>query len=185
MYQAIKILVIVLIVLYPVSIYFGLNYFTPSQLGLFLLAVFLLRILFFKKQVGQRIWQVLLTVSIGVVLAALTWVFDSEKYLLWYPVGLNIAFFIVFTTSVIFPPTIIETLARSMEKDLPPSGVIYTRNVTVVWAAFFLLNAAIATWTVMIDDMKIWTLYNGLLAYIAMGTLFGIELIIRRHVRGK
>ena len=118
-------------------------------------------------------------------MAALTWLFNNEKYLLWYPVGLSTVFFIIFTSSLISPPTVVESIARIREPDLNAAGIAYTRKVTMIWSAFFVLNALIATWTVLHDDIKLWTLYNGLLAYIAMGTLFAAEMVVRRYVRGK
>lgn len=183
MRQFIKVLVAVLIVLYPISIYFGLNYFSPSQIGLFILAIFLLRIFVLSNQPRQKSWQLIMTVMVGVILAGLTWIYNTAQYLLWYPVGLNLAFFVVFGMSLIYPPTVIERLARAMDGPLSENAIRYTRNVTLVWSVFFVLNAGIAAWTVLLNDMKIWTLYNGLIAYVAMGILFVAELLIRRHVR--
>ena len=185
MYRLIKLVVIVLIILYPFSIYFGLSYFSPAQLGIFLLAVFALRVAVAGRQAPHRTWQLMATLVIGGVLAAMTWLFNSEQYLLWYPVGLSSVFFIIFIASLISPPSMIERIARIREPELDAAGVEYTRKVTVIWSVFFLVNAMIATWTVLIDNIRIWTLYNGLLAYLAMGTLFAAEFFVRRHVRGK
>ncbi len=185
MYQFFKLVVVILIILYPVSIYFGLQYFSPSQLGLFLLAVFVLRILVIRKHPAQRGKQLLLTVFIGVILASLTWIFDTEKFLLWYPVGLNSVMLIVFIASLLFPPSAIEVIARIREPELNTEGVAYTRKVTMVWSVFFAINALVSTWTVLNNDMRVWTLYNGLLAYLAMGVLFVGELILRQRVRRK
>ena len=185
MYRLFKLVVIVLIILYPFSIYFGLSYFSPSQMGVFLLAIFVLRAVVTKRQAPHRATQMILTLVIGGVLASLTWLFNNEKYLLWYPVGLSTVFFIIFTSSLISPPTVVESIARIREPNLNAAGIAYTRKVTMIWSAFFVLNAMIATWTVLNDDIKLWTLYNGLLAYIAMGTLFAVEMVVRRYVRGK
>jgi uncharacterized membrane protein len=183
MYRFFKILVAILIILYPVSVYFGLQYFTPSQLGLFLLTVFVLRVMVVHRQPGNRSMQMLLVVAVGVVLALLTWVFNTEKFLLWYPVCLNSVLFFIFIYSLIFPPSAIEIIARIREPNLDAKGVSYTRNVTIVWAVFFIVNAIISAWTIYQSDMQLWTLYNGLLAYLAMGIIFVVELLVRRRVR--
>ena len=185
MYRLFKLVVIVLIILYPFSIYFGLSYFSPSQVGMFLLAIFILRVVVAKRQAPHRAKQMILTLIVGGILAALTWLFNNEKFLLWYPVGLSTVFFIIFTSSLFSPPTVVESIARMREPDLNAAGIAYTRKVTMIWSAFFVLNALIATWTVLHADIKLWTLYNGLLAYIAMGTLFAAEMVVRRYVRGK
>ena len=125
----------------------------------------------------------LLMVIIGGSLAILTWVFDSEQYLLWYPVGLNVAFFVIFMFSILYPPTVIEQLARVVNNNLPDAAISYTRKVTMVWTAFFVVNSMIAAWTALHGDMKIWTLYNGLISYLIVGLIFGIELLIRRSIK--
>jgi len=183
MYRFFKIVVVLLIILYPISVYFGLKYFSPSQLGLFLLAVFALRVLVIRRQPAQRGKQLIYTVIVGIVLASLTWVFDTEQFLLWYPVGLNCVLLVVFVVSLIIPPSAIEVIARLREPDLDEIGIAYTRKVTMVWSVFFALNALVAAWTVLYGDINIWTLYNGLLAYLAMGVLFASEMIVRRYIR--
>lgn len=180
MYNLIKVIILGFLLLYPILIYFGLNYFSPSQLGLFFLALFAIRIIFTKTKTKTARWQMLFTVAIGGTLAVLTWIFNSKEYLLWYPVGLNIAFFLIFVASILYPPTVIEQLARVLNKDFSASGVRYTRNVTIIWSVFFIVNSAIAAWTVVNDDMKIWTLYNGLISYIIVGLIFAIEFLVRR-----
>lgn len=185
MYNFFKILIIVLITLYPFCIYFGLSYLSPAQLGLSLLAIFSVRIIFIKRNQPAKTWPIMLTIIVGASLAGLAWLYDTPEYLLWYPVGLNACLFIIFITSIFFPPTVIERMARLTEKDLSEKAITYTRNVTVVWSVFFVINASIAAWTVLYGGMKIWVLYNGLIAYLAIGVLFTLEYLVRRVVRSK
>jgi len=185
MANPLKVGVVVLLILYPFLIYFGLDYFKfkASHLGLFFLALFVLRIFFTKTKSKTARWQLIFTVVIGGTLATLTWIFDSKEFLLWYPVGLSTAFFLVFTMSIIFPPTIIEQIARPRNKDFPEVAVVHTRNVTIVWATFFGLNIIVSSWTVVYGGMEVWTLYNGLLSYIIVGILIGIEILVRRRMK--
>ncbi|EXJ46560.1 putative dNA gyrase subunit B [Vibrio parahaemolyticus VPTS-2010_2] len=88
----------------------------------------------------------------------------------------------VFAFSLKQPQSIIERLARLQEPELPPSGVAYTRKVTMVWCVFFVLNAAFALYTCFLP-VKIWTLYNGLISYLLAGSLFAGEWIVRQFVR--
>lgn len=80
---------------------------------------------------------------------------------------------------------LVERLARLREPNLPPEGVRYTRNVTRVWCVFFIVNGSIALLTVMKGDMQLWTLWNGMIAYILMGTLMATEWLIRQRVMKK
>ncbi|NMR95446.1 hypothetical protein HKB38_29015, partial [Vibrio parahaemolyticus] len=99
-----------------------------------------------------------------------------------YPVVVNVCVLCGFGLSLKQPQSIIERLARLQEPDLPASGVAYTRKVTMVWCAFFTLNAAVALYTCFLP-VKIWTLYNGLISYLLAGGLFAGEWIVRQFVR--
>ena len=76
----------------------------------------------------------------------------------------------------------VERLARIREPHLSPAGVRYTRKVTQVWCGFFIGNGAIALFTVLYADMRLWTLWNGVIAYILMGTLMASEWLVRQRV---
>jgi uncharacterized membrane protein len=97
---------------------------------------------------------------------------------------INVILFILFGHSLVYPPSIIEQIARIREPELPPSGVAYTRKVTIVWLLFFVFNGSVALATAIHGDVAVWSLYNGLIAYLLMGALFLVEFLIRRQVRG-
>ena len=68
--------------------------------------------------------------------------------------------------------------------DRPPGHAAsrYTRRVTLAWCAFFVVNGAIAAWTAVYSSREAWVLYNGVIAYLAMGTLFAGERLLRRRL---
>lgn len=103
--------------------------------------------------------------------------------LLAYPVFVSSGFFVVFTLSLLYPPCVIERLARLETPDLPPQGVRYTQRVTLVWCVFFLMNALISLFTVLHGDPWLWSLYNGCLFYVLMGLLMLGEMWVRRKVK--
>jgi len=180
MYNLVKVAIVIFLLLYPILIYFGLNYFSPSQLGIFFLVLFAIRSVFARTKSTSARWQLIFTVAIGGTLAALTWIYNSKEFLLWYPVGLNVTFLIIFASSLLFPPSIIERIARTFHKNFPESAVSYTRKVTIVWTIFFAINIFVSGWTVLHGDMEIWTLYNGLISYIIVGILLGAEFVVRK-----
>lgn len=77
---------------------------------------------------------------------------------------------------------IVERLARLQEPDLPEKGVHYTRHVTQIWCGFFIINGGIALFTALHGDMSLWTAWNGMIAYLLMGTLMAGEWLVRRQV---
>lgn len=114
---------------------------------------------------------------------ALSAAYDAQLAVRLYPAFMNAALLAAFAFSLARGPSLIERLARLHEPDLPPSGIRYTRRVTWVWAIFFAMNGAAALWTALFADWHVWTLYNGLIAYVAMAILFGGEFLIRQFVR--
>lgn len=110
---------------------------------------------------------------------------DATLSVRLYPAFMNLAMLVTFAATLWRPPSMIERFARILEPDLPESGVRYTRNVTVVWIAFFAINGGIALWTALYASWRTWTIYNGMLAYLAMGVLFSAEYLVRRRVRAR
>ncbi len=166
---------VVLTLLYPPLVWFTLDRIDPRWLLLALLVVLGLRSRWLG---GGRPFRIL---TLGVA-GLLLW--GREWSLLLYPVLVNGVFLAWFLASLLwFPPPVVERLARLLEPDLPPEGVRYTRTVTWVWCLFFLINGSVAAFTVWYGDLRLWTLYNGLIAYVLMGTLMGVEYGVRRWVR--
>lgn len=171
------VLVSVLMLAYPLLVYFGLAHFSPRALALLLAAVALLRALLKR----EKVWFV---AAVGaLLLAAIAAAANEATALKLYPVLVNAAMLALFGASLVHPPTVVERIARLTEPDLPPSGVAYTRRVTQVWCGFFVMNGSIALYTALYASDAQWALYNGLIAYVLMGLLFGIEWLVRQRVR--
>jgi uncharacterized membrane protein len=122
----------------------------------------------------------LLFVAGGVALVALV---DQELSVRLYPALMNAAMLAAFALSLRRGPSMIERFARIAEPDLPESGVRYTRKVTWVWVFFFLGNGLVAAWTAVYADWRVWTLYNGVIAYVGIGALIVGEWIVRPLAR--
>lgn len=99
-----------------------------------------------------------------------------------YPALMSLTMAGAFGFSLVRPPTLIEHFARLAHPNLPPAGVRYARKVTWVWFAFLVGNTAIAVWTVFCGTLAQWTLWNGLIAYLAMGILFVGEYLVRKAI---
>lgn len=162
---------------YPILIYTGLQHFPPWTMGVGLVGVIAARLAMSPRRTPFVIAGWLSAVALVAMLIALPT--DGIRL---YPVIVSLSLAAVFIASLISPPSAIERIARIGEPDLPPAGVIYTRHVTIVWVGFFLLNAAIATWTALFASLETWTLYNGFISYIAMGVLFGAEFLVRQRM---
>ena len=168
---------------YPVVVFVGLRHLDPRWLAVLLVAAATWRLVMIRTG-GQAYSFATLPLMLAVVCATfITLVTGSSQGLLLYPVMVNGVLLVIFTASLLRPPTVIEALARLREPDLPPRAVHYTRRVTQLWAVFFASNGAIALITVFLGEHW-WALYNGLVAYLLMGTLMGGEWLVRRRLQG-
>lgn len=170
-----------LALLYPVAAVIAVHTIGPlwvvAGLGAFLIARGVIGL---AGKAPLALTLALLGVAAAMAAAA---AIDQALSVRLYPAFMNLALLLTFGMSLRRGPSMVERLARLHEPDLPPSGVRYTRRVTWVWVVFFALNGAIAAWTAFYADWRVWTLYNGLIAYCAMGAVFAVEFAVRRVVR--
>jgi uncharacterized membrane protein len=144
------------------------------------LTVLALRIVIERQDAARRSFSpVLWSAAIGALLLV---VLSPLAGLQSYPILVSLALAGVFAHSLWRPPTVIERIVR-LRKPNMPAPVSYLRKVTLVWLGFFLANAAISAATAMSGSLELWTLYNGLISYLIMGTLFAGEWIVRGFVR--
>lgn len=170
--------VVVATISYPLVIYFGLTYFEPRWLALLLLTLVVVR----ASVLRDRLW---LSAALGAGVLVVAGFTNSGLPLKLYPVMVSAVMLATFASSLRFPPSAIERLARLREPDLPPDGVRYTRKLTMVWCGFFVLNGGAALYSALALSDAAWALYNGLIAYVLMGVLLLGELWLRPHLRAR
>lgn len=165
---------VVLTLLYPLAIWFGQGKIEPRWLAALLLLAAASRLPALKVSLAAR-----LAAGGALLLAAGAVWANALLPLKLYPVLVNAAFLAAFAYSLASPPSMVERMARLTEPDLGPEGVAYTRVVTQVWCGFFIVNGAIALGTALWASPAVWSLYNGVIAYVLMGALFGGEYLVR------
>jgi len=151
-------------ILYPLFVYFGIAHVPATIIIIFGLALIVLRLVGLRQKTGTTAW------IIASLIAAALLIFlslrDGPLALKAYPIVMSLSVSVVFTFSLFYPPTIIERIARLTEPNLPPEGVFYTRQLTVLWALFLFL-------------------WNGLISYILMGIFFVGEILVRPLVKAR
>lgn len=178
MKQILKGIIIILMILYPFLVGWGLSQGHLLWVSAILIALGVVRLL----SKGNPLLFPL--TGFAILCGGLSLILKDHAWLKMYPVFMSVGAGIIFASTLIKPPSMIERFARLVEPDLPESGVIWTKKVTVVWCIFFVLNAAIALSTVLFAPMRVWVIYNGFISYILMGILFLGEFILRkRHQR--
>jgi len=172
-----------LTVLYPLAVYFGINFFEPWKLAGMLIVLLVIKL---AASYSDNHWSRPLLLA-GMLYCVFAIWSNNLVSLRFYPALVNGVMLVIFSWSLLSPTSLIERLARLQHPDLPPEGVIYTRRVTQVWCVFFIVNGMIALATALCSSFEVWSLYNGLIVYLLMGILMGGEYVIRmktqKHVR--
>lgn len=180
-----KLLSVLLLALYPFLVWFGLSSGQHTLLGFFLVLLFGLRFSLLRNLLPelQKIGQ--LGALVGVLLVSASLLLERQALLLYYPVAVNVIFLLLFAFSLLTEQSLVERLARLREPDLAIDGVNYTRRVTQAWCVFFILNGSMALVTVLLQDMRLWALYNGFVSYLLIALMMGVEWIVRRRIRSR
>lgn len=165
-------------VAYPFLVYFGLRVLPPGLIAIILIPILGLRLALGNKQSGRKTLPYLIAGVVLLIVAARSPMVGLKAY----PVTVSLGFAAAFAYSLMWPPTIVEQIARLRHPDLPLEVNSYLRKVTIAWLIFFVVNAAISAATAARGDIKLWTLYNGLISYLAIGAMFAAELLIRQTV---
>lgn len=170
-------------VAYPVLVYGGLLFLQPRYVALLLIAALLIRkrdsALQLLGGLGQPERYILFALF---ALGAIAAIANSETLLRLYPAAMNAGMFALFALSLKRTPTMIERFARLQQPDLPPAGVRYTRDITVVWCVFLACQIFVSAYTALWASREVWAFYNAFLAYVLMGVLLGGERLLRRRL---
>lgn len=171
-----------IVLAWPLLVGFGLAHNGLHWLLPVMAALLLLRLFQVRKQAGPM-RRVLQSVALaGIALCVASSVLKAHQLLLFYPVVVNLVMLAVFGGSLWSAMPLLERLARLREPNLPPEGVRYTRQVTRIWCLFFIVNGSVALFTALHGDMRLWTAWNGVIAYLLMGLLMAGEWLVRRRL---
>lgn len=179
--KGIQLVAVLVLLAWPFLVWFGLTRNSLHWLLPIIALLLAFRLYQVKSQRGPMRLVLQAVALAGFTLCVMSYVLKTHQLLLFYPVVVNLVMLGVFGGSLWSSMPMVERLARLQEPDLPPSGVRYTRKVTQLWCAFFILNGSMALFTVLHADIRLWTLWNGMIAYLLMGTLMAGEWLVRRR----
>lgn len=171
-------LFVVLFILYPLIVYWGLHRGEIFWVGLFLFAVSAIEAV--RKKTAITVSCAVATGLLGV----LSYEFSSSVPLRIYPVLINLAWFLFWLQSLTTVP-MVERFARMRHPNLTSAERRYCRTVTLCWCVFFLINGVIALDSAWNRSLEWWTFYNGFLSYILIGVMFAAEWTVRFVVARK
>ena len=177
--------------LYPVLVYYfiAVRNVPLRQFSLFVMAFALfVFIVGTSRRGGSRGTPFFRSSLILLGLGGVSLVTNSAIILRFYPLLMNVMFLVTFASTFLFPPNMIFRFATMRDKSIRFSlgekrVEDYCRKVTVVWCAFFVLNGSIAAFTIFWGSDALWSVYNGGISYILIGTLFAGEFVVRKMIQ--
>lgn len=172
----------ILLLAWPFIIWFGLAHNSLQGLLPLMALMLFLRFRQTRRRAGALSVVTQIVAVAGMTLCIASYLLKTHQLLLFYPVVVNSVMLAVFGGSLWSRMPIIERLARLREPDLPERAVRYTRRVTQIWCAFFIINGGIALFTALHGDLSLWTAWNGMISYLLMGTLMAGEWLVRQRV---
>jgi len=171
----------VLVLSYPLVVYYGLRTLGPHLLIALLAAPLAVWFVAQVRSESPEPWRsAVAPLAILVLLAIPALLLEEQRFILLYPVVFNAILLGVFSRSLRSDMPIVERLARLQDPDLNAAEVRHCRQVTWVWCLFFFLNGSGAAYLAVRGSLEAWTIYVGLLSYFAIGALFVVEFIVRK-----
>jgi uncharacterized membrane protein len=166
-------------IVYPALVFFLRGSIDPWFFVVMALAVVTLRLL---VDTGGLWRPALVAVAVGLAGLALL---DTATAAYAYPVLMSLAAAGVFAATLWRPPSLIERFARTAGAALTPELQIYCRNVTLLWVAWLIANAAVAAALALVGDDRAWALWTGVVSYLVTGVLLSGEWLVRRSLVGR
>ncbi len=181
-----KIIMALVAIIYPILIYFGISKFSINTVSGLVFVFGVIRfalVLIAEKdsQIADKLKQ-LITPAIIIMIAILSFLSSSHGWFQLYPILVSGSLLSLFYRSLFAEKTIIQYYAEKTKKKFTDFEIHYIRKVTKVWCLFFIINMIISFITWQYFSLKIWTLYNALISYLLMGSLFILEFAYRYFV---
>jgi uncharacterized membrane protein len=171
---------------YPIVAYVSLRTLSPRAAAAVMLAVIAPPVLFRLRRMDRQALRSLAALPVlSVALLVVSFALNSAGVAMFVPVLLNLGFLLLFGSTLGTPLPMIERFARLTDNDLTPAERRWCRLWTWIWVMFFGSNVLIAGSLALAGAIGWWTTYTGLVSYVMMGLLFGIEYPLRKYRFGR
>lgn len=194
-----KVLFTILSVLYPIIVFSCLVIF-HVPLRIFSLFIVFVGFLYFCIATGgnsdsfvekvKKNSKIFISSALLLFAGIVCFITGKTIFIKLYPVFMTGIFLFTFGSTLFFPPNMCFRFACLGDKKLKNASYSkkveeYCKKVTIIWCIFFILNGTFALITVFSNNDKLWSIYNGGIAYILMGILFAVEFLVRKVVNSK
>jgi uncharacterized membrane protein len=158
--------------------YVGLKTFSPRLVAVLCVSMVIAGMLL--KPRGHYTLRLLIPLIGVMLLCLISALLNRSHFILYMPVLISLNLLVSFGYTLIRPPSMAAIFAqRATTMTFNAEQLRYCRLVTLIWVIFFAFNGTAAGLTACCTALEVWSLYNGLIAYGAIGLLFTTELFYR------
>jgi len=174
---------VALLLAWPLLVHAGVRLGLTRAIAALAGALLLVRGVRLARRIDPGVRRCLLAPALVLgLVAASAALLDDPRLLMALPALVSVGLLTAFAATLRGPgPSMAESFARLRVPELSPAEVRYCRGVTALWCAFFAANSALAGGLAAAGALAAWTLWTGLLAYLAMAVLFAAELLVRGY----
>lgn len=178
---AIGVLNAVLVIAYPLAVYYGLTHLDARAVSAMVLALLVPGIAIRFRNADRSTLSTLLRIPIAIlILMVLGMSTNDRRFVLALPVLINAVLLIEFARTLRHGATpMIERFARMQVPELDAPRQEHCRQWTALWCLFFGINGGSAAILAIFAPLEWWTVYTGAIAYGLMGAMFAIERVHR------
>jgi uncharacterized membrane protein len=135
-------------------------------------------------------WRPALIAAAFPCIGVIGFITDSFIFLKIYPLLINFMLCVCFSYTLFRPPSLVFRIAILQKKTIKGSlsekrVEKYCGKVTFLWCVFFIINGALAAFTIFFTSDIVWVIYNAGVSYILIGILFFGELMVRKMMDKK
>lgn len=178
---AVSVIGAISVLAYPFLVYYALTHGSARVAGSVLLLLLVPTLIVrLRRATKETLATVLALPATVIAFVSAGAILNNHVFFLVLPTLINLAMLVQFARTLSAGPPMIERFARMTEPELSEDKVLYCRRVTVVWCIFFAMNAAIAGTLALVASLSVWSFYTGIVNYVAIGTLFAVEYVVRK-----
>ena len=171
----------ILVLIYIITIYFGKEYFSISQLGIFFISLGTVWFLINAKKASiKTLFQPIILIVIGILSIKM----DSFLVLKSFPLVISTLFFLAFVYAQITKEFFLIKYISKFKK-LDEKEIVYLQKTHIIWIVITAVNVALHSYFLIFGTLNEWTFYSTLGWYILLGSGIAFQIAFRRFYEQK
>jgi len=167
---------LILVIIYILTIFFGKDWFSISELGIFFTLLGTIWLFFSIKQLSwKKSFQPIILIIIGFISIQQ----DSILVLKSFPLTISTLFFLAFIHAEVTKEYFLVKYIEKFKK-LDNKERIYLEKTHLIWVVVTAINVSLHSYFLFFGSIEEWTLYSTVGWYILLGCGILFQIAFRR-----